>query len=384
VFVAQLTTDGQPIPSQFVRFFLNGKQRYGARTDADGKAELRLPRSMIAGSHVISATFRGTISLLKSTVTQPITLLPRQFEVHTVPPLSGVRILVRDKEIRTDARGVARLMIEKSGSLPVTVLPYDSPDPNARAEFDRWSDGVFSATRKVRIASGVTSTYQIGFEMSHPIIQHFVEEDSGRDVSSSRLSNIMLVDSAGEAVTVTVKDGGVQWLKANRIIRLNETLIASPVFYQLHNITVDGVNVVNSGQQRFKVTPNARWTMKLQMHDLAVEVRDALFGFPVGKGMRVAYPMGQFRDVALDPLGRMRIESLSRGSYTVTVQGVQGIRAPTPIALSRSRDVSLAVISYLDIGIVAGALALIALSVLFVGRRKTFVGLRQIIFRRAS
>jgi hypothetical protein len=154
------------------------------------------------------------------------------------------------------------------------------------------------------------------------------------------------------------------------------------VFYQLHNITVDGVNVVNEGQQRFRVTPNARWTMKLQMHDLAVEVRDALFGFPVGEGMRVAYPMGQFRDVALDPSGRMRIESLSRGSYTVTVQGVQGIRAPTPIALSRNRDVSLAVISYLDIGIVAGALTLFALSVLFVGRRKAFAGLRQIIFRR--
>jgi hypothetical protein len=142
------------------------------------------------------------------------------------------------------------------------------------------------------------------------------------------------------------------------------------------------VNVVNEGQQRFKVTPNAQWLMKLQMHDLAIEVRDALFGFPVGEGMRVAYPSGQFRDVELDQSGRMRMESLSRGSYTVTVQGVLGIRAPTPIALSRSQDVEIAVISYLDIGIVGGALAVIALGVLLVGRRRVFVRLRQNRFRR--
>ncbi len=383
-FVAQLRTDGKPVPNQLVRFYFNGKQRYGSRTDRDGNAVVRLPQSIITGAHVVSATFRGNVGLVGSAGALPITVLPRPFEVHTMPPLRGVRIRIGETVIRTNKQGVARGLIDKGGTVFVTVLPYVSPDPTVRAEFDRWSDGVFSATRKIKVTGAVTATYQIGFEVSHPITQQFIEESSGRSVSTNRMNYIMLITSAGEAVTVTAKDGGMHWLKANRIIRLDESLAASPISYQVRNITIDGVNVVNEGQQRFKVSPNAQWTIKLQMHDLAVEVRDALFGFPMGKGMRVAYPMGQWRDVALDSSGRMRIESLSRGSYTVTVQGVFGIPAPTPIVLSRNQDVDVAVISYLDIGIVVGALTGIALCVLVVGRRTAFNRLRQRVWRGTS
>jgi hypothetical protein len=153
-------------------------------------------------------------------------------------------------------------------------------------------------------------------------------------------------------------------------------LDARALTYQLRNVTVDGVNVVNEGQQRFKVRRNARWTMKLQMHDLSVVARDALFGFPIGSGVRVTYPMGQLQDVALDDLGRMRIESLSRGSYTVTLQGAFFIRNPTPVALSRSQNVDLPVISYLDISIVAVAGLGLAGLVLLLGRLRG-LGLKE-------
>jgi hypothetical protein len=53
-----------------------------------------------------------------------------------------------------------------------------------------------------------------------------------------------------------------------------------------------------------------------------------------------------------------------------------------PIALSRSQDVDLAVISYLDIGIVAGALGIVALFVLLIGRLGIFARLRHLVFRQ--
>jgi hypothetical protein len=150
----------------------------------------------------------------------------------------------------------------------------------------------------------------------------------------------------------------------------------------MHNVTVDGVNVVSEGQQRFEVMPNTRWRVKLQMYDIAVVSRDALFGFPIGNGVRVAYPMGQLRDVTLNTLGQTRIESLSHGSYTLTVQGALGIFAPVMVPLSRSQVVQFAVISHLDIGIVAATLAVIALVALLLGRPEFFVALLHLVFKR--
>ena len=366
-FVARLMADEEPLLNQLVRFYLDGTLRYGTKTDSEGKAVLRLPRNLVFGSHTISATFRGTDNLLTSSGALPITLSPKRFEVRTVPPLPNVSIMVGQQRIQTDAKGIARLLIEKSGPVSVTVMPYESPDPNVRAQFIRWSDEVVSATRRINIVNG--AVVQIGFEVSYPILPNFVEEDSRRDVNMKRLSNIILVNNIGEAVSLT---GSAQWLKANRIIRHDDALATATLSYQLRNVTVDGTNVVNEGQQRFKVQRNARWTVKLQMHDLAIATRDALFGFPVGNGVRVNYPKGQWQDVALDTNGRMRIESLSRGSYTVTVQGGFVIRTPTPIALSRSQNLDLPVISYLDISIVGGALATVALFVLLVGRSGVF------------
>ena len=111
------------------------------------------------------------------------------------------------------------------------------------------------------------------------------------------------------------------------------------------------------------------------MHDLEVEVSDALLGTPLGKGLRVDYPGGDSRHVALDPAGKIRLESLSRGSYTVTVQEVQGIRSPMLVALSRNREVSIAVISYLDLVIVGGMMMFLAMAALLMGRRKALIRL---------
>jgi hypothetical protein len=298
--------------------------------------------------------------------------------VRVVPPLSNVKILVGDELIQTDERGIARLMVNTSKLSSVTVLPYDSADPNMRADFNRWSDEVFTTTRSINVVNG--STYQIGFEVSNRITQQYIEEGTGREVSVTRLNDIRMVSSAGD--TVELNNGAVQWLKANNISRHDDSLIASSISYRLRNVTLDGVNVVNEGQQSFDATPNARWTVTLRMYDIEVVSRDALFGFPIGNSVHVVYPTGRSRDVTLDALGRMRIESLARGSYTLLVLGASGILTPTPIDLSRSQDVRLAVISYLDIGVIASGLTALALFALLVVRPEVFVRFRSLVLKR--
>lgn len=377
-FVAQLASDGIPVSDQLVRLYLDGKQRYGAITDVNGSVTLRLPHDMVAGQHVISATFKGTSNRIGSQVVLPITVQPRLFEVQTVPPLANVKIQVGDEMIRTNEQGIAKLVVQKVGVVPVTVLPYESTDPNLRAVFVRSLAKVFSTTTNINISNG--KVYQIGFELSYPVSQQFVEVTSGNTVDPKRITNITLVNSKGEVITL--KDAGTQWYQANRIIRKNNKLVIAPVRYSVNDITVDGVNVVHRGQQRFTVKPDSTWSVKLLMFDVDIRVRDALFRSPTGNSVRVVGPKSQVRDVPLDAEGKLRLESLSRGVYTVTVQGAPGIIAPVTIAHSSKQEVEIQIISYLDIGVVGGAIISIALLALIVGSPALLKGLRRISKRR--
>jgi len=364
-FSARLQSQSQPLANRFVRFYLGGQFRYGAWTDSEGKATLRLPRDLTFGTYGISVTFQGAKNFADATAARTIQLLPRPFEIHTVPPLPNVTLLVGEERITTDIRGIARVQVGQHASVSVTVLPYTSPDPNVSAIFVRWSDNIISQTRRINLAS--SKVMQIGFELSHAVLPAFIVEHSGRPIDPTRLSQIVMVNNAGEVIQLT---GKAQWLKANRIVRHDNALVSSPLSYQLRNALVDGVNVVNEGQQRFRSRRNARWSIKLQMHDLTISPRDALFGFPIGTGVLMMHPMGQFSDIPLDENGQLRVEALPRGNYTVTLQSAYILRNPMPVSLSRSQYVDLPVISFLDISVVVGMGLTVIVSAFLIGRSR--------------
>ena len=60
--------------------------------------------------------------------------------------------------------------------------------------------------------------------------------------------------------THTFDHAGPIWLPANRLTRrIGERLESEEILYYFRNITIDGENVVNKGQQRFRIRPDDVW-----------------------------------------------------------------------------------------------------------------------------
>ena len=62
------------------------------------------------------------------------------------------------------------------------------------------------------------------------------------------------------------------------------------------------------------------------------------------------------------------MDSLARGNYSFRVLGVPGISPRAPVALSKDQQLDTRVISYLDLGVIGLAGALLALALLLYGR----------------
>jgi hypothetical protein len=362
--MARLTTSDRPLPGRFLRVYLDGKFRYGAKTDIDGKARLKLPHNLIAGTHVVSVTYRGAPNRVGLSDALRLEIVPQPLEIETVPQLPNVKIRVGDQVIQTNENGLARLSVESNQMLSVTVLPHETVNPNIVAKFVRWSDTADPASRTLNVTNG--KRYQIGFEVHRKITVNFSEDHNDRPVDPSRVKKITLLNSAGEIVSSD--NNNVFWLKTNSLTRLDSKLVSSPLIYYLHEAWVEGINVVNEGQQRFEVTTDKIWVARLHIYDVHVTARDALFGYPVGRAIRVVGPKGSEQLRPLNAKGFTQIESLSRGNYVFAVQGASGIAAPTPISLSRSRELTLAVISYFDLAVMGGCIFVVAGLALLIGK----------------
>jgi hypothetical protein len=96
--------------------------------------------------------------------------------------------------------------------------------------------------------------------------------------------------------------------------------------------------------------------------------RDAIFHFPVGSGVRLRYPNGRARIVRFGEKSVVVVPGLPRGHYDVKVIG-GGWSPFRPVAVSRNQDVTLAVITYLDIAVAIFVLLTLCAGV-FVYRRR--------------
>lgn len=96
-------------------------------------------------------------------------------------------------------------------------------------------------------------------------------------------------------------------------------------------------------------------------------VRDALFGFRVGAGIKLRYPNGDLTRFQLGSSGQLTVRGLAEGRYVVHPD-VAGISSPFSFRLSRGRTIQLSVVSYWDLVAVLLGTGIL-LSVLVLGRR---------------
>jgi hypothetical protein len=139
---------------------------------------------------------------------------------------------------------------------------------------------------------------------------------------------------------------------------------------------------VNQAQQRFLPSRQRVVPLRLLFYDTTVRARDALFGFPIGHALELRYPNGHVERPRLGGGGKVRLRALPRGDYEVKVSGA-GISFTRPLSVSRNQEVELKVLSWLDLGLAALALASVALGLLVV-RRPHLLRRVPLLRRRAT
>jgi Glycosyl hydrolase family 99 len=262
-----------------------------------------------------------------------MTAHPGPIRVTTVPIVKGVRVVAGSRTFVTDARGAIRLpsqeLIPRLKVLPTTL------GPGVEARFTRWYRG--------RIALGYW--YRITPRFSGP-----------NGPVTNRISEFRMHSSIG--LRTVRKNLQPFWIQGTRIVPFTQGLRKKAIKYAVDSVTVDGANVVNRSQQKFVPAQSADLNLKVRLlfNVARFTARDAIFHFPVGSGVRLKYPNGRTQVQQFNHRNVITVGGLPRGQYRVQVVGA-GWAPMRPVAVSRTQDVKLAVITYLDIAVLLAVFA---------------------------
>lgn len=367
IIVRLVTPQGKPLPNQAIRIYVNDHRKAVVLTDSNGVATAVLRFKFAAGTYQIRAVYAGVLVLGLSAASARADLVvePSEAALYTVPPIQGIKVKFNGKTYTSDENGRVTIPLNESGVYPLEVLPVDPKvlASNSRIEFARWSDHVYTPSRETYFPRPIPLA--IGFTISYPVKQVFYDSE-GRPVNPERISS-MTLRRFGE--TISFDKAGSLWLASNRVVgRLGGKLESKPILYYFKEVKIDGVNVVNKSQQRFYVQPDEVWPVNLLLYSVQFSGRDAMFHFPIGSGIELISPDGRTQQYPFDSEDQIYIAALARGTYQARVIGALGSTPSTPIHLSRNQEVELLVLSYVDMGVIFGVPALVALAFLFIGR----------------
>ena len=372
VTVHLMKDSGAPLANRLIRIFAFKNRVAEGVTDSTGTTHIPLYFNFFPGNYSLLVTFDGSdIDHLSSTFhTAMLTIVPGVVQVQTVPALAGVQFKIDGQVQTTDGSGLAQFSITHIGGyhIEVTAPPAD-PSANVRIAFDRWNDNDVSQYHEFKFPTH--RVLQAGFLLSYPVNLKYTDK-ANKAVDPSRIA-LTRVRTAGTFYSLT--DPTQAWLPNNYILhRVGGYLESKPALYYLDNVSIGGTNVVNQGQQRYHVSANTTWWIQLFLYPASFSAQDALFRFPVGSGILLQYPDGATRELAFDQVGgQLHVDSLPRGIYRASVRGTQGLEPNIPLSVSRARGFTLIVVSRLDMAVLLGVPAFVALLLLVVGRLNPFI-----------
>jgi hypothetical protein len=364
-FLLLLETErGDPLAAQPIDLFLEDEYAGTVETDALGAAVFSPDRVLLPGQYSIEAVYPGIGRHLPAVVSTMFRIAPAEIVVQTVPVIPGLIFALDGRTAPTGADGIARFSVESAGAFTLELLPNESVLAEAGAVFKQWDLGGLDHAVTV-IVPGETRL-EAGFEISFPGLFVFVDPDR-EAIPVRMIESVELRGSDGSVYTFSA--GESLQLQANRIlVRLNG-LDSVAVVHSVQSVIVDGVDVVNRGQQRFIFTPGLPVEIELLFYDVRFYARDLVLGRPIGTGLELIYPDGASRIFTFDEGGEILLAGLARGEYEARLLTREGIAPSFPIVLSRDQEVRLPVIGYADLlaGLAAGGSIIVGLPLF--GRR---------------
>ncbi len=268
--------------------------------------------------------------------------------------MAGVTFQIDGRQFVSNDNGLATTEIDQTGLYRLNVLIDQYNNPNQRVDFGRWTQESYQPFIDIRIPGD--EAIQVGLNVYHQVNQTFVDLD-GNPINPERITGIMIKSAQGDIFNI--KEGQSTWIPSSRTARRHTGLEETKLLYSVISVTIDGSSVVNQAQQKFYANQNDTWPISLLLYSLQVEVKDVLFGTPVGEAVELEYPDKQVKTYPLGPLKTAEIHSLARGIYHLEVTGTNGLNTTIPVALSRNQKVSVTVVTYQDLA-VAGTIGVIA------------------------
>jgi len=276
--------------------------------------------------------------------------------VETVPKLGGIPIVFEGRVYRTNPRG--RVVLKTRRSLRGRLIVRDVRLPGrVLATFARWYGNLDRPSNLVRAA----------LDLHYPVRWRFTDLQD-RPLPFNRVTSISFRSSHGHMHKFEREDWGKRhWLQGSRVISTPEGPRNKLLYYTVEKVIVDGSNVVNRAQQRFEPARRRDFPVRLLFYSAEFSAHDALFKFGIGRGIKLTFPNDTVRTYKFGPGAKLKIDRLPRGQYWVMVEG-PGMSFLRPVSLSKNQVVPLEVLSWIDIGFVAGVVVAIALGLLLVGR----------------
>jgi hypothetical protein len=279
--------------------------------------------------------------------------------LRTLPAVAGARFSLEGRTVTSDAQGRVLLPVSRWADLAGRIR-FDGAHLGGgrRARLVRWAGNLRSPDLAKRVRAVL--------EMSAPVTIRFVDP-LGRRVAPGRVTSVRLVSSHGNAVTLRRRDlDRPAWLPVTHVrsFPFGPEPTPRPVAYVVRNAIVDGASVVHRGQQRFVPGSSRVVNVRLLFYTARVKVQDALLGLHVGSDVLLTGPDGRTRRHRLGGDGSLVLEGLPRGDYRVKVDA-PGLAPTRSFTLSRDTEISLRVVSDLDLALlmVAGGLLILGLAV---------------------
>jgi hypothetical protein len=319
--------------------------------------------AVVIASAAWATAFGSGVAMAESG--QPVTTSAgATLAISTVPSVPAARIVVDGLAYVTNARGKLTLSTV-AGQHRITILPPILHRPGVRVRFSRWLDGLALATRTVSLHQGLNSAVA-GFSFAYRIRVRFTN-GTGKQVPLTAVKNITLANSLGERFTFA-PEHPPEVLAANRITRDRFGLVALPIRYSVRDVLFSGAHVVYGGSQNFYVREHRIWTIRLLLFPMQIEVRDALFGFPVGWAVKIGLEGGSGRLVPLGKGHAVTLRGMPRATYDLVAKG-PGFGFSSPATLTKPLVARLLLLSWYDVAAVATFAVLFIVGLPLVGGR---------------
>jgi len=344
--MARLTASGAPLSGEVVELRMGDEVTERATTGPDGTAGFQVRGTLAAGDYELVARFPGTDTLAAATASATVTVEPTMLEIRTVPRLPGVTFTLDDHPFAADAEGIARFPISQPGTFRLEAPPRVDLSTTQRADFSRWSDGVYVSFRDVELPG---RQLVAGFLVSYLTNLTFADAE-GEFVPPTRISSIRVRTAQGQ--TLDLDPQAAQWLPATTVVKTPTGLRAQPVRYSVQEVIVDGIRTVRQGEVTFTLRPEVAPSIPLSLHRITVTSRATLLGDRVGTGVVLQHPDGSREYQPYDESGQATFEGLPIGTYRAWVLGAGGYTRAQLFDLVPGATVTIPVITYFLIAVV--------------------------------